>query len=114
MDFAPTHLFALICPISILAANYKGQDTCHLILPLTSLYSASCRHVTDKWQSTSFNHVPNLQVLPKLQNLEGKKPQIYNQLHILHTVLCYFLCLELMRQFLWVKTPHLVEQLKSL
>lgn len=105
MDFAPTHLFALICPMSVLPANYDGQDPSHLIFPLINLYSVNCRHVTDKWQSTSFNHVPNLQVLPKLKNLEGKKPQIYKYPHILHTGLCYFLCLQLLRQFLWAKNP---------
>lgn len=102
MDFTPTHLFTLICPMSILAENYKGQEPCNLIFPLISLYSVNCRHVTDEWQSTSFNHVPNLRV-PKLQNLEGKKLQIYKYIHIIHTGLCHFLCLQLLRQFLWAK-----------
>lgn len=106
MDLTPTHLFALLCPISILAANYKGQDPCHLIFPLTSLYSVTYRCVTDKWQSASFNHVPNLQVLPKLQKLEGKKSQIYKYLHILHTVLCYFFMLTTTETVSVAKKPH--------
>lgn len=60
MAFLPTHLFALICPMSILVANYKGQDPCQLIFPVSSLYSVTYTHVTGMWQSTPFSHVPNL------------------------------------------------------